>query len=269
MTRIVGTAKRGYLDLPWGQVHHRHAGEVGQPTLLILHQSPLSSATYDAAIGALAARGIRAVAVDTPGFGLSDHPPGEWSVEDYANAFWAVADRLSDGPEVNLFGRATGAVFAFAMACTRPAAVRRLVLHGLPVYSAAEKADRLKTFAPPWTFSADGSHLDWIWRRIQGEYPGLDPVLSTSFVADYLAAGTDFAAGYRAIWRYRLDATALPEDLPILLLGGSRDRISFMHERAVRLLPRAEAVWLEGATDFVAEENPKLFAKTLGEFLSR
>jgi haloalkane dehalogenase len=261
---------RAILDLPWGQVHVRSAGDRGAPLLLMLHQSPLSSRNYDAVLPLLAAEGkVRAVAVDTPGFGLSDPPAGDWPVEDYANAFWAIADRLSDGTQLNLFGRATGAVFAFAMACARPAAVRRLVLHGLPVYSAAEKADRLRAFAPPWTASADGSHLDWIWRRIQGEYPGLEPVLSTRFVADYLAAGPDFAAGYRAIWRYRLDPAALPEDLPVLLLGGSRDRIYFMHERAVRLLPRAEAFWLEGATDFVAEQDPELFTAALGGFLSR
>ena len=256
------------LDLPWGQVHVRSAGDPGAPLLLMLHQSPLSSRNYVAALPLLAVEAnVRAVAVDTPGFGLSDPPPRDWSVEDYANAFWAVAERLSRTAQVNLFGRATGSVFTFAMACARPAAVRRLVLHGLPVYSAGEKAERLKTFAPPWAASADGSHLDWIWRRIQGEYPGLDPSLSTRFVADYLAAGPDFAAGYRAVWRYRLDPAALPDDLPVLLLGGSRDRISHMHERALRLLPRASAVWLEGASDFVAEQNPELFAKTVGGFV--
>ena len=29
-----------------------------------------------------------------------------------------------------------------------------------------------------------------------------------------------------------------------------------MHARAVALMPRAQAVWLEGATDFVAEQEP-------------
>jgi pimeloyl-ACP methyl ester carboxylesterase len=41
-----------------------------------------------------------------------------------------------------------------------------------------------------------------------------------------------------------------------------------MHARAVALLPRAQAVWLEGATDFVAEQAPALFAKRLTDFMA-
>jgi hypothetical protein len=47
--------KRGYFDAPWGQVHYRWFG-AGAPTVL-LHQSPLSSAQFDAAIPYLAAHG--------------------------------------------------------------------------------------------------------------------------------------------------------------------------------------------------------------------
>ncbi len=78
---------RAILELPWGQVHVRSAGDPGAPLLLLLHQSPLSSRNYEAVLPLFAAEGnVRAVAVDTPGFGLSDPPPEDWSVEDYANA---------------------------------------------------------------------------------------------------------------------------------------------------------------------------------------
>jgi pimeloyl-ACP methyl ester carboxylesterase len=53
-----------------------------------------------------------------------------------------------------------------------------------------------------------------------------------------------------------------------LLLAGSADRIAFMHARVVALLPRAQAVWLEGATDFVAEQSPALFAGHLIDFMA-
>jgi non-ribosomal peptide synthetase component F len=46
------------------------------------------------------------------------------------------------------------------------------------------------------------------------------------------------------------------------------DRIAFMHARAVALLPQAQAVWLEGATDFVAEQSPALFAGHLLDFMA-
>jgi len=56
--------------------------------------------------------------------------------------------------------------------------------------------------------------------------------------------------------------------LPTLLLGGSADRIAFMHARAVALLPQAQAVCLEGATDFVAEQEPALFTEHLRRFMA-
>jgi hypothetical protein len=41
-----------------------------------------------------------------------------------------------------------------------------------------------------------------------------------------------------------------------------------MHPRAVALLPRAQALWLDGATDFVAEQQPALFANYLTAFIA-
>lgn len=258
---------RAFLDLPWGQVHLRTIGDAKGPLLLMLHQSPLSSREYQAVLPLLTEAG-RPVALDTPGFGLSDPPHADWEVADYAEAIWKVADLFSAGEPINLFGRATGAVLAYAMVQARPAAAHRLILHGLPVYTRAERAERLSSFAPPYELASDGSHLTWIWNRIKNEYPWADPALATSLVRDYLAAGPDFATAYRAIWRYDLESLRLPEVIPTLLIGGSRDRIAYMHARAVRFIPAATAVWLEGCTDFVAEQQPERFARILVSFLS-
>jgi pimeloyl-ACP methyl ester carboxylesterase len=54
----------------------------------------------------------------------------------------------------------------------------------------------------------------------------------------------------------------------MLLLGGGADRIGFMHPRAVALLPQAQAVWIDGATDFMAEQQPALFANYLTAFIA-
>jgi len=259
--------RRFYVDAPWGQIHCRSADADGAlPLLLMLHQSPLSARNYDQALPALAAW-CRPVAIDTPGYGASDPPPGEWQVADYARVATLVADALS-AETFLLFGRATGAVFAFEAAMAAPKRVMRLALHGMPVYSAEERADRLRSFAPPYAIDAGGAHLAWIWNRIRGEYPHLEGELATRFVADYLAAGADFAAAYRAIWRYDLPARAAAGlRPPALLIGGARDRIGFMHERACRLLPQARALWLEDADDFAAERMPERFSGILRDFM--
>jgi pimeloyl-ACP methyl ester carboxylesterase len=261
--------RRGYLDLPSGQVHFRTADAAAElPVLILLHQSPLSARNYDRALPLLAAA-CRPFALDTPGYGGSDPTPREWAVEDYVAWAIAAADALGAG-RFHLFGRATGALFAAATALRHPARLRSLVLHGVPVYSDAERAERLAGFAPPYRPAQDGSHLAWIWARIRGEYPWLEPELATQFVRDYLAAGPDFATAYRAIWRYDLRAAAAGGlAIPTLLIGGTRDRIAAMHPRAQALFPAAAVATLDGATDFVAEHEPERFARCVMDFIAR
>ena len=50
--------KKAYLDLPWGQMHYRYAGE-GEKTIILLHMSGFSSTEYDKAGDILAAKGYR------------------------------------------------------------------------------------------------------------------------------------------------------------------------------------------------------------------
>jgi pimeloyl-ACP methyl ester carboxylesterase len=260
---------KGYIDLAWGQVHYRTVRPAtAGPAMVLLHQSPLSSRNYEQLLPLLAHQG-RPYAIDTPGYGASSPVPEHWEVSDYARVVWDVADALGVD-RIALFGRATGAVFALEAALSQPQRVSCLVLHGMPVYTDAERADRMANFAPPFPMDEDGAHLRGIWNRIRGEYPWIGPELATHFTRDFLAAGADFARSYRAIWRYDLPRRAGGNlRLPTLLVGGSADRIAFMHARAVALLPQAESVLLDGATDFVAEQDPALFAGHLRAFVAR
>ena len=268
MTTPPANVIKAYMPMDWGQLHYRTVpADPALPLLIMLHQSPLSSRNYEAVLPLLAGH-CRPVALDTPGYGGSSAVPEDWTVADYAQVVWDVADQLA-AERVFVFGRATGAVFALEAALAQPQRVQGLVLHGMPVYTDAERTDRMQNFAPPFPAAADGAHLTGIWKRIHNEYPWIGPELATHFTHDFLSAGPDFARSYRAIWRYDLpQRVAGGSDLPTLLLAGSADRIAFMHARAVALLPRAQAVWLEGATDFVAEQSPALFAGHLIDFMA-
>jgi pimeloyl-ACP methyl ester carboxylesterase len=260
---VTGSApRRGFLDLAFGELHYRTATAApGAPLLLILHQSPLSSRRYESVLPLLAAR-VRPVAIDTPGFGCSDHLPQHWTVGQYAKLVWEVADALGHRTAI-LFGRATGSVFALEAAAREPERSLGLVLHGFPLYTRQERQDRLASFADPFRIDRTGTHLHWLWRRIYDQYPDLDPSLATSFVEDYLAAGQDYASAYRAIWRYDPTPAIAALRLPTLLLGGTADRVYPLHRRLVAALGGATSVTIEGATDFVAEEQPARFAETV------
>lgn len=263
------TISKGYADLPWGQLHFRAVGgATAGPPLVLLHQSPLSSRNYERLLPLLADR-CRPYAIDSPGYGGSSPVPESWEVEDYAKVVWDFADHLG-AEKILLFGRATGAVFAIEAALSRPERVHGLMLHGMPVYTDEERVDRTANYAPSFSLAADGSHLQGIWNRINGEYPWIGPELATHFVRDFLTAGMDFARSYRAIWRYDLPRRVRGNlRVPTLLLGCTGDRIGFMHERAVALIPSAEAVVLDHATDFVAEQEPERFAAYLNAFMAR
>ncbi len=259
---------KAYLPMDWGQLHYRTVqSDPDLPLLIMLHQSPLSSRNYESVLPLLSGH-CRPVAIDTPGYGSSSAVPEHWEVADYAQVVWDVSDAMG-ADRVFVFGRATGAVFAMEAALAKPQRVRGVVLHGMPVYTDAERADRKLSFAPPIEVRSDGAHLLGIWNRIKSEYPWIDPALATHFTHDFLSAGSDFARSYRAIWRYDLPRRVGDGlSLPTLLMGGSADRIAFMHARVMALLPQAQTVWLEGATDFVAEQQPTLFAQHITDFIA-
>ena len=253
--------------MPWGQVHFRTVeAPASLPVLLLLHQSPLSSETYERALPHLASW-CRPVALDTPGYGGSSPAPQGWEIADYAAAVWTCADALG-ARQAFLAGRATGSLFALEAALAKPERTRGLVLYGYPAYNPEERAHRLAHHAPPNPPRDDGEHLKVLWNRIKGEYPWMDARLAMLSIRGYVMAGEDFASSYRAVWRHD---PAVPRKLPMptLLLGGTRDRLFFMFERAKKLFPDAEARVLEGATDFVMYQEPERFAAAIAEFARR
>ena len=161
--------RKGYVDGRYGQVHFRQAGD-GVP-LLLLHQSPLSSAMFDAALPHLASAGLHAVAMDTPGFGNSDPPPAPVDIAAYADALAPVLDAFGWG-RAALLGHHTGAAIAAGFAARHPARVDRLILNGVPLFT-AEELEFFHSFTfGPIEPQADGSHLAAAWAQRLAATPG-------------------------------------------------------------------------------------------------
>ena len=262
---LKGGSTRGYVGVPWGQVHYRVAGDAGAPTVLMLHQSPLSSATYEPVLPLLAARGVRAVAVDTPGYGMSDAPPAVWSIPEYAHAAWTAADALGLG-HVVLLGQHTGAVIGAEATRQAPGRAAGLVFQGLPLYSDEERAEKMRSWAPGYTPAADGSHLATIWGRIHDLYPDIGLESADREVIEYLSVGPDYAAAYRAVFGHPVDTAAI-SGLPTLLLHGERDLVARMDDVVTAALPHARLHRIPGGTDFAHEEFPEAFADALADFV--
>ncbi|MEY4358202.1 MAG: hypothetical protein RL469_1528, partial [Pseudomonadota bacterium] len=149
--------RRGYFDGPAGQIHFRVAGERGEP-LVLLHQSPLSSTQFEAVMPGLVGAGFHALALDMPGFGMSDAAHDGATLDDYA-AIVAPALAMQGWSDAYLVGHHTGAVVAAVHAAKHPKSVRKLVLNGFPVLSRAERDHFATFYFGPKTPQADGSHL--------------------------------------------------------------------------------------------------------------
>ena len=187
--------------------------------MVLLHGSPRSGASLAALALALAAdRPV--LAVDTPGYGDSDRPT--WGEPDQSLTPFAqaIAEVLAGAnlTQVDVFGTHTGAVLALELARVQPDLVGSLILHGLPVFHDAERADLLEHYfvdlEPVW----DGAHLlrawhmcrnlllFWPWYRQESDatlrYP-LVPAALHRDVLDLLKAGRSYAWANRAAFLYR------------------------------------------------------------------
>lgn len=160
--------RRGFVDVPGGQVHYRTAGTAATP-LVMLHASPGSAKQLEGLIAPLAA-GRRVIALDTRGNGDSTPLPIESpTIHDFAAATIAALDGL-DLPHCDLYGTHTGASIAMEVAIAQPQRVRRLVLDGMGLYGVAEQEELLRTYAPAMQPDLEGRHLLWAWHFCRDQF---------------------------------------------------------------------------------------------------
>jgi|LakMenEpi03Aug12_release.lakeMendotaPanAssembly.Ray.scaffolds.fasta_scaffold234721_3 pimeloyl-ACP methyl ester carboxylesterase len=171
---------RGYTGAPGAQLHYRMLGE--GPPVFLLHSSPLSSAFMLGQLQALADAGHRAIALDTPGYGQSDPLPAPpQSLADYARAFLAGIDAMHgtgdalggariDTTRFALYGTATGAQLALALARLAPEHITRLVLDNCALFTEAQVADWEPRYFPDLTPRPDGSHMGRVWEVARRQF---------------------------------------------------------------------------------------------------
>ncbi|WP_044562155.1 alpha/beta fold hydrolase [Azospirillum sp. B4] len=146
---------RGYTAGRYGQVHYRVARPsgpvVGRP-LVLFHQNPSSSFEYEPLIAEMATDRV-VLALDTPGYGMSDRPPAPLTIAGYASALMEVLPDLgiTAAEGCDLYGFHTGALLSIEAALARPDLVRRLAVTGMPMRTPDEAAALLDVAhtAPP------------------------------------------------------------------------------------------------------------------------
>jgi haloalkane dehalogenase len=256
---------RGYVDGSWGQVHYRCAGEHG-PWLVLLHESPLSSAVYGQVLPLLA-RDAKVIAFDTPGYGMSDGPSQPREIPDYARELLAAADRL----EIRTFtpvGVHTGASLATSMALQAgPHRVPSVVLSGVPVLSETERASYLSNWAPRIEPDPDGRHLAWAWHRYQRIWGADSPAgLLHLGAVSLLENLPKYHWGYNAAFRYDPLPDLRQLQCRMLFLTAEHDLLVESDRTAAADLPGAQLCIVPGLRGQLPLRAPDVFARSVLEF---
>jgi pimeloyl-ACP methyl ester carboxylesterase len=259
---------KGYVDGPWGQIHYRLYGKAGEPTVILLHKMVWSSLEFKNAQPALAALGVRSIAIDLPGYGLSDGPDHEPTAEQYADALLPVLDQLHLG-KVDVMGIHTGASLAVVFGVRHPDRVRRMIVQGPPLFD-ANLLHTLITLPLTDHGAKPGGQAftdRWRWTEANvGKGSESDAALQESVMDFYMAKPHDEYA-HNAVFKYDLPAGIKSLTEPVLLLTGTHDPLYGEVQKARKLRPDfayAEIDW-RGSEDVF--DDPNAWAGAVAAYL--
>ncbi|MEH6568283.1 MAG: alpha/beta hydrolase [Halioglobus sp.] len=261
---------RRYVTVDARSMHYREAGDPSLPAVLLLHQSPSSSAMYEPLMSAMA-ESFHIFAPDTPGFGGSDvleADPGEIRIADYAHAMQGFLKELKI-ETCYVFGHHTGAGIAVQLEHDFPGTAIAMALSGPPLLSDSQKVS-LPDLASPIEIVEDGSHLLEMWQRIAAKDPDASPGLLQREVQSAFDCGDSYLASYRAIAKQPF-AEQLPFiNCPVLVYAGDKDPLYLSVEPTVALLSCGERASLSGGErTYVCERQVDLITALLKAFFGR
>lgn len=250
------------------------AGE-GDTTVFLLHGAYGSKDYFQHEIATLVGAGLRVVAWDAPGYGLSPLPEGGLQIEAMAEACGRLIDLMGSARNMVL-GHSMGGIIAPAVVRARPERVHALGISAT-VASFSQKSEEDKR-----TFLAE---------RIEPLERGLSfretaaPVVQSMFAPGSagplvervreVALATrkeTFVASIRAIVNYEGTETLRQVRVPTLLLAGHHDKVGRpegMRNIQRQFIPQAQVEVLPNSGHYSFAEEPELFNQHLLGFIDQ
>jgi len=206
-------------------------------------------------------------ALDLPGHGTSDTPTVRYSIADLASAIGDFLDSLRLR-SVDLFGHELGALVAAELAIARPQQVRKVVLWGVPLYTAQERTAVLQQ---PTRLGAreDGGDVIDEWRRLlEHRGPSVPMPALAEELADRLRAGASTARALAAAVEYQVTERLPLVKQPTQVLR-VRDEFWDHAPRVRSALPNSSLLDLPDYGRGFLSAAPQKFASIAREFLDR
>lgn len=257
--------RRSYVETEFGQIHVVEAG-AGRP-VLFLHMTPRSWREYEDVLP-IAGERVRAIAMDTVGFGESARLSEPLSIELFATAVVQTLDAL-ELDKVALVGHHTGGVIALEVAARRPDRVEALLLSGTPYVDEARR-DLVSRRAPIdlVTVSPGGTHLSGLWAHRRDYYQVGDERFLNNYVADALRVIDYVEEGHVAVNSYRMEERIHHVRARTLLVCGADDGYSRPDlDRLQSALGCGPALVIDSAGVALPEQRPGVFADAVVSFV--
>ena len=256
---------KGYAPTPMGQVHYRDIGPRDyEYPIILMHQSPMSMIQFAEIQNAFSAIGVRAITLDTPGYGMSDLPPKQPTLTEFADNIVHVLEHLNLD-KVVVAGHHTGAKLAAAFAANHPDRTAAVVLHSAAIRTMEEKEAAINMQRIPRTPLADGSHLA---RSFQPQTP---PASESLLIAKTWGTITRYIQGpdivHYAAYLYDLKSDLNVITAPGLFLSDLQDANHELDLIAVGLRPDFKYVEFSkgGASELMAQ--PHRWVRIVADFM--
>jgi pimeloyl-ACP methyl ester carboxylesterase len=261
---------KGYADTPMGQVSYRDIGpRDAKVPLLLIHQSWMSMIEFAQIQDELAKLGYRSIAIDLPGYGMSDPAPRQPTIEDFADNLTPVLDDLHIQKAI-LVGHHTGSLIAASFAAHHPGRVVALVLHGNPYFTKAESEAAMAQPDFDRTPKADGSNFSLFFTyKVPGDpHPQTPENLRsrTWLLLSMYLMGPDI--GHWAVYHYDMTADALAIRAPTLIVTDAHDGIHDMDDRLAKLRPDFKYEVFSNYTGIDMMDEPKRWAAMVGDYIA-
>lgn len=261
--------RRHYADGPFGQVHFQELGD-GAP-LLMLHQAPMTSGQFDNVYAPLAARGIRAIGIDMPGFGMSDPTSHAPTVGDYAQVIPAVLDKLGI-ERAALVGHHTGALAATEAALAFPDRIAALIVNGPLLVTEQDRVGFMEGMHQ-WelNFKARehaGHMVEMFDIRASMAHGSITETRLGEYVIQALIGRGPFWYGHHAAFTYDQEPRLALVDQPTLILTNTGDLIYDHALRARDRFPAFDFAALEGGGVDIVDQQPEAWADAVATFLA-
>jgi pimeloyl-ACP methyl ester carboxylesterase len=263
-------AARGYANGPFGLIHYRDTGK-GEP-LILLHQAPMSSQQFDTVYPLFAAKGVRAIGIDMPGFGLSDPTSFQPTANDWAKIVPAVMDHLGI-KQAHFGGHHTGAAVAVAAANQFPDRVKSLSVHAALLVTEEERKARLEkveTSEKNFVYPTDGSHLS---KGFMGRWnlygPGADPKIITRYVVERFIGTGESWHGHYVAYQYNSTEGLKKMKARTLVLGNDGDMVIAITRRIKELRPDMTYVEMKGGGVDIVDQQPQEWVDHITKFIKK